>query len=383
MVLVRRMTLLVVVLAAFSRLPASRTHAAEPAGATPPADRNVVIVTMDGLRWQEVFGGAQEPFMDDRSGGVRDVLTLRRRFWRETPEQSREAVMPFFWTVVAKQGQVFGDPARGSRAALTNGLKFSYPGYHEILCGFPDPRVNSNDKVPNPNVTVLEWLNGRPAFRGKVAAFGTWDVLYSIVNVERAGIPMLSGWDPSRDEPLTEREKVVNDLLPDLPRIWPDNAFDVVTQRLAMEYLRKHKPRVLYVMLGETDEWAHLRRYDCYLDAAHRGDDFIRKLWETLQSMPEYAGRTSLVLTTDHGRGATKENWTDHGKDVEGAEQIWIGVLGPDTPALGAREKVQVTQGQVAATAAALVGEDYHAAQPKSAAPLPGATRAAAQAAAR
>jgi phosphopentomutase len=131
---------------------------------------------------------------------------------------------------------------------------------------------------------------------------------------------------------------------------------------------------VFYIMLGETDEWAHLRRYDCYLDSARRGDDFIRRLWETLQSMPEYAGKSSLVLTTDHGRGDTKQNWTDHGKDVEGAEQMWIGVLGPDTPAMGARENVAVTQGQVAATAAALVGEDYHAAEPRSAPPLPGVT---------
>ncbi|MGI8992391.1 MAG: hypothetical protein ACR2I2_22775, partial [Bryobacteraceae bacterium] len=41
---------------------------------------------------------------------------------------------------------------------VTNGLNFSYPGYSETLCGFADPRIKSNDKVPNPNVTVLEWL---------------------------------------------------------------------------------------------------------------------------------------------------------------------------------------------------------------------------------
>ena len=363
------------VLAACALAPVRRAAAARD-------DRNVFIVTMDGLRWQEVFGGAQEKLMDDRAGGVRDLPGLKTRYWRDTPEARREALMPFFWTVVAKKGQVFGDPARGSMVKLTNGLKFSYPGYQEILCGFPDPRIDSNNKVPNPNVTVLEWLHRRPGFDGKVAAFGTWDVLYSIVNVERARIPVLSGWNPSTDEPLTQEEKVVNALLPDLPRIWPDNAFDVVTTRLAMEHLRKHKPRVFYIMLGETDEWAHLRRYDCYLDSARRGDDFIRRLWETLQSMPEYAGKTSLVLTTDHGRGDTKQNWTDHGKDVEGAEQMWIAVIGPDTPALGARENVAVTQGQVAATAAALVGEDYHAAEPRSAPPLPGVTGASASAAA-
>jgi len=345
-------------------------RAQAPAAGPGPA-RNVVLVTMDGLRWQEVFGGAQEKLIDERAGGVRDIQDLRRRYLRETPEARREALMPFFWSVVARQGQVFGEAKKGSPARLTNGLKFSYPGYNEMLTGAPDPRIDTNNKVPNPNVTVLEWLNRRPGFAGKVAAFGTWDVLYSIVNVERSRLPVVAGWDPSRDEPLSEEEKVVNALLPDLPRLWPDNAFDVITQRLAMEYLRKHRPRVLYVMLGETDEWAHMRRYDCYLDSACRGDDYLRRLWETLQSMPEYAGRTSLVITTDHGRGETKQNWTDHGKEVDGAEFVWIGAMGPGVEPLGVRENVEATQGQVAATVAALVGEDFHGVMARSAAPLP------------
>jgi hypothetical protein len=342
---------------------------AQAPGAAP--GRNVVLVTMDGLRWQEVFGGAQEKLIDEKAGGVGDVEGLRRRYLRETPEARREALMPFFWSVVARQGQVFGDPKKGSQARLTNGLKFSYPGYNEMLTGSPDPRVDSNNKVPNPNVTVLEWLNHRPGFERKVAALGTWDVLYSIVNVERSRLPVLAGWDPSRDEPLSEQEKTVNALLPDLPRLWPGNAFDVVTQRFSVEYLRKHRPRVFYVMLGETDEWGHMRRYDCYLDAARRGDDYLRRLWETLQSMPEYAGKTSLLITTDHGRGESEQNWTDHGKRVEGAEFVWIGAMGPGVASLGVRENVEATQSQIAATVAALVGEDYHKAMPRSAPPLP------------
>ena len=47
---------------------------------------------------------------------------------------------------------------------MTNGKNFSYPGYSEILCGFSDPRIDSNAKKPNPNVTMPEWLNGKPAF---------------------------------------------------------------------------------------------------------------------------------------------------------------------------------------------------------------------------
>lgn len=120
---------------------------------------------------------------------------------------------------------------------------------------------------------------------------------------------------------------------------WDDNAFDLIAGRAAIEYIRKHQPRVFYLMFGETDEWAHLRRYDCYLQAANKNDQFIGDLWKMLQSMPQYAGKTSLVITTDHGRGKTAKDWIDHGKDTDGAEFEWRSVLGPDTAALGVRKQ--------------------------------------------
>jgi hypothetical protein len=52
-----------------------------------------------------------------------------------------------------------------------------------------------------------------------------------------------------------------------------------------------------------------------------------------------------------------------------------MAVMGPDTPALGVREGVTVTQSQLAATVAALLGEDFRAAAPASAPPLPDANR--------
>lgn len=332
--------------------------------------RNVILVTIDGFRWQEFFGGAQEKYIDAKAGGVRDIAGVRTRFLRDTAEARREALMPFVWTVIAKQGQVYGDATRGSHATLTNGLKFSYPGYSEMLCGFSDPRIDSNKKVPNPNLNVLEWLSGRQGFAGRVSAYGTWDVLPSIINVGRSKLSVVAGWAPITEEPLTPGERTVNELIPQLTHIWHDNAFDVITERGALEHLGKRKPRVLYIMLGETDEWAHQRRYDCYLEAAFNSDRFLRRLWETVQSMPEYKGRTSLVVTTDHGRGATLEDWTDHGKDVPGAEHVWMTVMGPETKPLGVRENVDATTSQIAATVATLAGEDYHVAVPKSAPPL-------------
>ena len=348
-----------------------------PASAEGPPRRteNVIVVTLDGFRPQEFFAGADGALIDARAGGVRDPGGLRRRFWRETAEERREALLPFVWKAVAERGQVFGDRSRDAPATLTNGMKFSYPGYSELFCGFGDPRIDSNDKTPNPNLSVLEFLDGRPAYRGRVAAVCTWDVFPAIFRSARNGLFVHSGWTPIVDEPLSDRQRQANLMIRRLPHYWPDNVYDVIAMEAASEHVRRHRPRVLFIGLGETDEWAHGRRYDLYLHAAHEADDFLGGLWRTVQEMPEYRDRTALVLTTDHGRGGTEADWTDHGRQVEGAEAIWIAVMGPDTAALGVRRGVAVTQSQVAATIAELLGEDFGAASPRAAPPLPDVSR--------
>jgi hypothetical protein len=332
-------------------------------------------VTLDGLRWQEVFAGADSALLYDTARTP--DRTARVRYWRPSPEARRVALMPFLWEVVATGGQLFGDRAAGGAMRVTNGRKFSYPGYQELLAGYPDSAIDSNDKKPNPNVTVLEWLQERPEFRGRVAAFGTWDVFPFIINEQRSGVPVNAGWENLALSQPTRAESLINELQAGLPRLLGESErFDALTYAAAKEYLRRERPRVLYVALGETDDWAHEGRYDRYLDAAHAGDAFLRDLWVTLQSLPDYRDRTALVIATDHGRGSTAADWSNHGARVADAEWMWAAVLGPGTPALGSRRDVtDATQGQIAATVAALLGLDYRAAQPRAAPPLPGVMR--------
>ena len=119
-----------------------------------------------------------------------------------------------------------------------------------------------------------------------------------------------------------------------LPRYWPDNVFDVFTMGAARSALDRRKPRVLYIGLGETDEWGHGRRYDLYLDAAHKADRFLAETWAAAAEGPAVQGQDGLLITTDHGRGSTRADWTDHGKKVPGAEFIWIAVHGAGHAAL-------------------------------------------------
>lgn len=333
--------------------------------------RNVVLIVTDGLRWQEVFTGADSALMDREHGRVDDTAALRRDFLRETPDQRRAALLPFFWSVIARQGQIYGNPATGSVARVTNGLKFSYPGYNELFTGAPDPRIDRNDYGPNPNVTVFEWLNGFPDFRGRVAAFATWDAFADIFNRDRAQILVRAGWDGPTGGSETPRQALVNELYRTTTRLWANNVFDALLHAAVKEYLPARHPRVLFIGYGETDEWAHAGRYDLYLRAAHQVDAFIAELWDALQAVPEYRNQTTFIITTDHGRGSGLTEWRNHGRAVPDADGIWIAVLGPDTPALGERSQTDpVTQAQVAATVAALLGRDWRAAFPAAAPPL-------------
>jgi hypothetical protein len=333
--------------------------------------KNVILVTLDGVRWQDVFGGADPALVNKDVGGVKDLLAFRRRFWRGDATARRQLLMPFLWGTVAKEGQVFGDPAVRCEAKVENSHHFSYPGYHELLCGFPEPAIDSNAKRPNPNKTVFEWLAVQAGFSGRVAAFGTWDVFPYILNIERSGIYMRACRDVLEVGLQDARLQVKNQLLASLPHYWDDCAFDVAAFEGIAEYLPAREPRAMYVALGETDCWAHERRYDMYCESLQRADRWLGGVWAELQTMPDYAGKTSLVITVDHGRGEAAR-WTDHDNKTPGADRIWFAVLGPDTPALGVRGDVAVTQGQTAASVAQLLGLDWCAAELRARPALPG-----------
>ncbi len=321
----------------------------------------------DGLRRQEVFHGADPRLMNKEHGKVADIETLRRKYWRDAAPARREALLPFVWGTMARSGQIYGNRDQGSEAFVTNRLNFSYPGYSEALCGFVDPGINSNNKIPNPNVTVLEWLHRLPAYRGKVAAFTAWDVFPFILNGGRAGFLVNSGYEPFVSPRLSPRMSLLNDLKAETPRIWEGEPVDALTFHTALEYLHHWKPHILFLSLGETDEWAHAGDYDHYLDAARRVDSYLETLWKTLQTMPEYRGVTTLIFATDHGRGEAPVEWRSHGEKLPDSKHVWMGFLGPDTQPLGERSRIApVTQDRIAATLAALLGEDYAAAVPRA-----------------
>ena len=219
-------------------------------------------------------------------------------------------------------------------------------------------------------MTVLEYLNKQPPLTRKVAVYGSWDVFPFIVNDQRSGIPVNAGWQDFRVG-NAERVAALNLVSKELFHQWEGVRYDVLTTSGAIEELKTNQPRVLYVALGETDDWAHEGRYDRYLLTAQQNDSFIRMIWETTQSMEAYRDKTLFIITTDHGRGDGRDGWKNHGVHLPGSDHIWIAAFGSGLCLSGSDRDGRFRQSQVAATISQALGFDFRATADGVDEPLP------------
>ena len=321
---------------------------------------NLVLVTLDGVRVQEVFGGLDPvvAFGRNKHSGIYDPDRAKRLYWREDAAERRLALWPFFWKTLAPQGMVLGDASRGCRVTLRNPHGFSAPGYLELLTGQFHPDVTTNDARRYPHPTVLQAIRRGLGLRpDEVAVFSTWDALGLFASSEPGAIFVNAGYERVPAALSNPAMDALGDYQEHVMALWEGYRTDMPTFHLALEYLKAHRPRVLYLALGETDDWAHARRYDRLLDCLRLWDDELRLLWETLQSLDGYRDRTTLIVTTDHGRGRKPKDWVDHGEGVEGSEEIWAAIIGPDTPDRGlVGPTATVYQADLAATMLELLG---------------------------
>ncbi|NHA08003.1 phosphoglyceromutase [Mucilaginibacter sp. HC2] len=323
---------------------------------------NVIIVTIDGLRWQEVYRGADSALINSNETNEKDAV--RKNFWKANTNDRRKLLMPFFWSTVVQQGQLYGNRDIGSKDEVANPYHFSYPGYNEIFTGFPDPRMNTNEAITNPNMNVLEFLNKQKGFQHKVAAFSSWERFTQILNTPRSGILNNSGYMPVNVPGMNDRLKQLNEMLDEVPHFLGDSTrIDFLTFEFAKTYMQQYKPRALYVAFDEPDDLAHAGNYKFYLDRIRQEDDYIKQLWQYVQSDPAYKNKTTLIITCDHGRGDVPlTKWRDHGTETPHSEQTWFAVLGPDTPAGGEMKLPATTyHKQLAQTIAKLLGFDFKA----------------------
>ncbi len=326
--------------------------------------KNLVMISIDGYRWQEIFRGADSGILFNRKYRIQDSAASIKKFWAASATERRSKLMPSFWNTIATKGQLYGNRDLGNLVNVKNKYWFSYPGRSETLCGYYDSAVNSNDYPNNPNTNVLEFLNKQPGYENKVALFSSWDAVARIVNRDRNGLFLNNPYE-TISAPLTEAQKLANEIQNYLPEYFGQSErFDVTTYAVARTYMASNHPRVVYIDFGDPDELAHAGQYDSYLDAAHYLDAMIGSLWNMIQQDPVYKDKTTLMVYPDHGRGL-ESKWTSHGSAVPHANETWLAVIGPDTPAGGEiKNATQIWQDQFAQTAANFLGQNFTAPHP-------------------
>lgn len=322
---------------------------------------NVFIITTDGLRWQEVFTGADSLLINNEKATPGSDL-LNMLYWDSNPETRRKKLMPFLWSVAAKKGQLSGNRLYNNKVDVANAYAISYPGYNEIFTGTTDEMISSNKKYRNPNINVLEFLNNKEQFNGKIAAFTSWDVFPYIFNEKRNGILVNSGYANGTENSVTQ--EIINGVQQEV-KDKQATRHDQLTFACAKEYLQTHQPKLFFLGLGETDEFAHNGRYDLYLQQTNAVDRMIAELWHWAQTTPGYKDNTTFIITTDHGRGSKTNKWTSHGAFIRGSSEVWLAMIGPGIEPLGEiKEQGQLYQRQLAQTIANFLGEDFDPGQP-------------------
>ena len=322
----------------------------------PPEPKNIIIITIDGFRWQEIFNGADPSLLADTSF-VNDTTLMQELYAGNTPEIRRQKLLPFFWNVIAMKGQLSGNRQYDNKVNTSNLYKISYPGYSEMLTGYSDLRPVLNTPVQNRNTNILEYLNTEPEYAGKVVAFSSWNIFPYILNEARSGIPVNSGYESIEE---TDSSSIYINQVQEKVKGKTHCRYDQLTFLAARDYIQQQHPRVVLISFGETDEFAHHKRYDRYLQQANSIDKMIAELWYLVQTDPFYKNNTSLIITTDHGRGKKSSSWYAHNLFVKGSGETWLAMLGAGITATGEKRSAEQTyQKQLAATVAQLLGKRF------------------------
>ncbi|MDB5088941.1 MAG: phosphoglyceromutase [Mucilaginibacter sp.] len=79
----KKLALFIIALGMFLQLKAQNTKT-----------QNIIIVTLDGFRWQELYRGADSALINSKFNSDKEGIT--KKFWAPTAQERRKLLLPFF-----------------------------------------------------------------------------------------------------------------------------------------------------------------------------------------------------------------------------------------------------------------------------------------------
>ncbi len=254
----------------------------------------IVVVTLDGVRWHEVFEGVDAELAASHGLSLSEVVGAAEL----TPNLHR---------IVATHGAALGAPGHGATISASGPNFVSLPGYAELLSGRRTTRCRDNQCTGVGARTLLDEFAGASARdTSQVALFTSWPDIARVAS-ERG---------------------VVAEPLPRNANFRPD----AVTADLAIAHLKAHPPKFLFLGLGEPDEYGHRNDYAGYLNAVRRADAHIAEVDQVLARLAAHGTRTALFVTADHGRA---DSFVEHGSKFPESARVWLIAAGNAVRATG------------------------------------------------
>ncbi len=280
-----------------------------------PAE-HVILVVIDGVKWQDVFG----------------------------LESDASEAMPTLQRWMNVDGAVIGAPGIGSPMRATGPNYVSLPGYVELFTGRMSPCQANECALPHLDTFVDD-------LPGKSAIVSSWEAIGPVVRTRTASISsgrhyQVGTFDPEAQQAIESAQKA-----DPYPGVW-DYRPDALTADIALDVLRRREPQFLFIGLGETDEYAHRGEREGYVGAMRAADAFLERLDETLRD-EGLASSTAILVTTDHGRA---DSFREHGWGWPESKRVWLVAKGAGIEARGAVDAPERRLSNVAPTIRRLLG---------------------------
>lgn len=279
----------------------------------PSSGESVVLVTIDGVRWQEVFNGV-------------DPRLAREHHMPASEVVGPAELVPELHALAAGEGAALGAPGHGEPISASDRAVKSLPGYMEITSGRRTTGCASNACPRIHRATVIDQLAARHDSKlGDVAVISSWSGIARAAAEHPSRIVMSAGRITGDHLDHLRFDDTAKKLLKEGRHAGPlpgsaDYRPDRYTAAIALHYLRARHPRFLFIGLGDTDEWGHRNDYKDYLGALHRADALVGKVARTLASLHRQGWATAFFVMADHGRDPECRN---HG-GVPSAMRTWL-----------------------------------------------------------
>jgi hypothetical protein len=264
----------------------------EPQSSSPQTIANVILVMIDGVRWQEI-----------------------------TEARQGRTLFPYLHSTLSEDARLF------AHERVSNPYNISLPAYQSIFAGSVQNCASNNcgristETFPERLVREIQ-LDPK-----KVATLASWKRIACAVESKPRATFVNAGDEPVIDGPM-DAELLQNSRLQEQKQ-WASEhyrkevRFDEHTYRHAMSYLQRHRPNFLFLSFVDSDFYAHQQDPEGYGNALRRYDRWLNELVEKLNTMGDYGRRTAVIITTDHGRGSGASSWSDHGARVPESNRIW------------------------------------------------------------